>query len=161
MFAYPFEDVQTKAQNYWRDVGTVDAYYEANLELVRVSPELNIYDEQWPIWTYQEQLPPAKFVFDDDDRRGCAIDSMVSGGCIFPPHPFPPPTHHPPPCPPPADSQPHNRRRSAADRDRFYVSEDGVTLVTASMLRAAVPADERRVAILTPFKFHFGGSFAC
>jgi glucose-1-phosphate adenylyltransferase len=83
VFAYPFEDVRTKAQNYWRDVGTVDAYYEANMELVRVSPELNIYDEQWPIWTYQEQLPPAKFVFDDDDRRGAAIDSMVSGGCII------------------------------------------------------------------------------
>ena len=65
MFAYPFEDVRTKAQNYWRDVGTVDAYYDANMELVRVSPELNIYDEQWPIWTYQEQLPPAKFVFDE------------------------------------------------------------------------------------------------
>ena len=83
VYAYPFEDVRTKAQNYWRDVGTVDAYYEANLELVQVSPELNIYDEQWPIWTYQEQLPPAKFVFDDVDRRGCAIDSMVSGGCII------------------------------------------------------------------------------
>jgi len=83
VFAYPFEDVRTKAQNYWRDVGTVDAYYEANMELVRVSPELNIYDEQWPIWTYQEQLPPAKFVFDDEGRRGCATDSMVSGGCII------------------------------------------------------------------------------
>ncbi len=82
VFAYPFEDVRTRAQNYWRDVGTVDAYYEANLELVTVSPDLNIYDEQWPIWTYQEQLPPAKFVFNDDDRRGQAIDSMVSGGCI-------------------------------------------------------------------------------
>ena len=83
VFAYPFEDVRTKAQNYWRDVGTLDAYYEANMELVVVSPELNIYDEQWPIWTYQEQLPPAKFVFDEDDRRGQAIDSMVSGGCII------------------------------------------------------------------------------
>jgi glucose-1-phosphate adenylyltransferase len=83
VYAYPFEDVRTKAQNYWRDVGTVDAYYEANLELVSVSPDLNIYDEQWPIWTYQEQLPPAKFVFNDDDRRGQAIDSMVSGGCII------------------------------------------------------------------------------
>jgi glucose-1-phosphate adenylyltransferase len=83
VFAYPFEDVRTKAQNYWRDVGTVDAYFEANLELVTVSPDLNIYDEQWPIWTYQEQLPPAKFVFNDDDRRGVAIDSMVSGGCII------------------------------------------------------------------------------
>jgi len=79
----PVRDVRTKAQNYWRDVGTVDAYYEANLELVQVSPELNIYDEQWPIWTYQEQLPPAKFVFDDPDGRGAAIDSMVSGGCII------------------------------------------------------------------------------
>jgi glucose-1-phosphate adenylyltransferase len=83
VYAYPFEDVRTKAQNYWRDVGTVDAYYEANMELVRVSPELNIYDEQWPIWTYQEHTPPAKFVFDDDHRRGCALDSMVSGGCII------------------------------------------------------------------------------
>jgi len=83
VYAYPFEDVRTKAQNYWRDVGTVDAYYEANLELVSVSPDLNIYDEQWPIWTYQEQLPPAKFVFNDHDRRGQAIDSMVSGGCII------------------------------------------------------------------------------
>ena len=83
VIAYPFEDVRTKAQNYWRDVGTVDAYYEANLELATVSPDLNIYDEQWPIWTYQEQLPPAKFVFNDDDRRGQAIDSMVSGGCII------------------------------------------------------------------------------
>ncbi|HEX5648439.1 MAG TPA: glucose-1-phosphate adenylyltransferase [Steroidobacteraceae bacterium] len=168
VFAYPFEDVRTKAQNYWRDVGTVDAYYEANLELVRVSPELNIYDEQWPIWTYQEQLPPAKFVFDDPDRRGCAIDSMVSGGCII------------------SGSRVANSllfssvrvhdhssiTRSVvlprvrvgenclihnaiidegsvvpdgmqigvdaeADRDRFYVSEGGVTLVTASMLRAA------------------------
>jgi glucose-1-phosphate adenylyltransferase len=67
---------------YWRDVGTIDAYWEANLDLVKVTPDLNLYDEQWPIWTYQEQLPPAKFVFDDDDRRGAAIDSMVSGGCI-------------------------------------------------------------------------------
>jgi glucose-1-phosphate adenylyltransferase len=83
VFAYPFEDVRTKAQNYWRDVGTVDAYYEANMELVVVSPDLNLYDEQWPIWTYQEQLPPAKFVFDDDNRRGLAVDSMVSGGCII------------------------------------------------------------------------------
>jgi glucose-1-phosphate adenylyltransferase len=83
VYAYPFEDVRTKAQNYWRDVGTVEAYYEANMELVRVSPELNIYDEQWPIWTYQEQLPPAKFVFDEVDRRGAATDSLVSGGCII------------------------------------------------------------------------------
>jgi glucose-1-phosphate adenylyltransferase len=167
VFAYPFEDVRTKAQNYWRDVGTVDAYYDANMELVRVSPELNIYDEQWPIWTYQEQLPPAKFVFDDPDRRGAAIDSMVSGGCII------------------SGSRvtrsllfsnvrvsdystieqsvvlPRVRvgercviRRAiidegalvpdgmqigvdpAADKERFYVTESGVVLVTAAMLRA-------------------------
>jgi glucose-1-phosphate adenylyltransferase len=68
---------------YWRDVGTIDAYWEANLDLVHVTPELNLYDDAWPIWTYQEQLPPAKFVFDDDGRRGAAIDSMVSGGCII------------------------------------------------------------------------------
>ncbi len=67
---------------YWRDVGTIDAFWEANLELTRVSPALNLYDQSWPIWTHQEQLPPAKFVFDLDGRRGCAMDSMVSGGCI-------------------------------------------------------------------------------
>ena len=68
---------------YWRDVGTVDAYWEANLDLARVTPDLNLYDRDWPIWTHQEQLPPAKFVFDADDRRGMAVDSMVSGGCII------------------------------------------------------------------------------
>jgi glucose-1-phosphate adenylyltransferase len=68
---------------YWRDVGTLDAYWEANLELTRVVPDLNLYDLDWPIWTYQEQLPPAKFVFDDDGRRGMAVDSLVSGGCII------------------------------------------------------------------------------
>ena len=68
---------------YWRDVGTVDAYWEANMELTHVTPELNLYDKDWPIWTYQEQLPPAKFVFDDEGRRGMAIDSLVSGGCII------------------------------------------------------------------------------
>lgn len=68
---------------YWRDVGTVDAYWEANIELTKVSPELNMYDNDWPIWTYQAQLPPAKFVFDEDGRRGMAIDSLVSGGNII------------------------------------------------------------------------------
>ena len=82
VMSYPFRDVQTGRQGYWRDVGTVDAFWEANMELVSVSPELNLYDEDWPIWTYQAQLPPAKFVFDDADRRGMAVDSMVSGGCI-------------------------------------------------------------------------------
>ena len=68
---------------YWRDVGTIDAYWEANIALTHVVPELNLYDADWPIWTYQEQLPPAKFVFDDDDRRGTAIDSIVASGCII------------------------------------------------------------------------------
>ncbi len=83
VFAYPFTDVQTRVQHYWRDVGTVDAFYEANMELVHVNPELNIYDEQWPIWTYQRQYPPAKFVLDEDGRRGMAVNSVVSGGCII------------------------------------------------------------------------------
>ena len=82
VFAYPFEDVETKAQRYWRDVGTVDAYYSANMELIHVSPELNLYDEEWPIWTYQQQLPGAKFILDEERRRGLAINSMVAGGCI-------------------------------------------------------------------------------
>ncbi len=68
---------------YWRDVGTIDAYWEANMELIKVTPDLNMYDIDWPIWTYQEQLPPAKFVFDSEERRGMAVDSMVSGGCII------------------------------------------------------------------------------
>jgi glucose-1-phosphate adenylyltransferase len=68
---------------YWRDVGTVDAYWAANMELTKVTPELNLYDEEWPIWTHQEQLPPAKFIFNDDDRRGAAMDSLVSGGNII------------------------------------------------------------------------------
>jgi len=61
----------------------VDAYYEANIELVHVAPELNLYDEEWPIWTYQLHQPPAKFVLDEDGRRGVAVNSMVSGGCII------------------------------------------------------------------------------
>ena len=68
---------------YWRDVGTIDAYWEANMELTKVTPELDLYDEDWPIWTHQEQLPPAKFVFNDADRRGAAMDSVVSGGNII------------------------------------------------------------------------------
>jgi glucose-1-phosphate adenylyltransferase len=83
--SYPFRtSTQQQGQNaYWRDVGTIDSFWEANLELIGVLPELNLYDDQWPIWTYQEQLPPAKFIFDDDDRRGMALDSMVSGGCLI------------------------------------------------------------------------------
>ncbi len=83
VMAYSFRDPRSGEQAYWRDVGTLDAFWEANLELIGVTPPLNLYDEHWPIWTYQEQLPPAKFVFDDDDRRGMAVDSMVSGGCII------------------------------------------------------------------------------
>jgi glucose-1-phosphate adenylyltransferase len=83
VFAYPFRNVRTRAQNYWRDVGTVDAFYEANLELVHVSPELNVYDEEWPIWTYQAQQPPAKFVLDDGERCGMAVNSLVAGGSII------------------------------------------------------------------------------
>ncbi|ROR32815.1 glucose-1-phosphate adenylyltransferase [Inmirania thermothiophila] len=83
VYAYPFRDPATGRPYYWRDVGTVDAFWRANLELLDVTPELNLYDAEWPIWTYQEQLPPAKFVFDDDWRRGMAVDSMVSGGCVI------------------------------------------------------------------------------
>ncbi|HHQ14689.1 MAG TPA: glucose-1-phosphate adenylyltransferase, partial [Chromatiales bacterium] len=82
VFAYAFQNVETQAQAYWRDVGTVDAFYAANMELVHVRPELNLYDEDWPIWTYQEQVPSAKFVLDEEGRRGTAINSMVAGGCI-------------------------------------------------------------------------------
>jgi glucose-1-phosphate adenylyltransferase len=81
--AYAFRDASGNAKGYWRDVGTVDSYWQANMELIEVEPELNLYDRDWPIWTYQEQLPPAKFVFDDPDRRGVALNSMVSGGCII------------------------------------------------------------------------------
>lgn len=82
VMAFPFRDPVQGKVAYWRDVGTVDALWQANLELIGVSPELNMYDSEWPIWTYQEQLPPAKFVFDDENRRGMAVDSMVAGGCI-------------------------------------------------------------------------------
>jgi glucose-1-phosphate adenylyltransferase len=67
---------------YWRDVGTIDAYWDANIDLTATDPLLNLYDTRWPIWTYQSQLPPAKFVHNQDDRRGMAIESVVSGGCI-------------------------------------------------------------------------------
>ncbi|MEO0864691.1 MAG: glucose-1-phosphate adenylyltransferase, partial [Pseudomonadota bacterium] len=68
---------------YWRDVGTVDAYWRANIDLTDFSPELDLWDTQWPVWTYSESVPPAKFIHDEDDRRGSAISSMVSGGCII------------------------------------------------------------------------------
>jgi glucose-1-phosphate adenylyltransferase len=85
-FAHPFEmsAIATPPFSgpYWRDVGTVDAYWAANLDLASTTPALNMYDKDWPIWTYQEQLPPAKFVHDLDGRRGAAINALVSGGCI-------------------------------------------------------------------------------
>jgi len=86
VFAHRFTDSCIGRENqtyYWRDVGTVDAYWEANMELTKVTPEFNLYDADWPIWTYQEQLPPAKFVFNSDERRGMATDSLISGGCII------------------------------------------------------------------------------
>ncbi|MCB1828634.1 MAG: glucose-1-phosphate adenylyltransferase, partial [Gammaproteobacteria bacterium] len=82
VFAFPFRDLQTGKRAYWRDVGTLEAFWEANMELLSVTPELNLYDSDWPILTHQGQLPPAKFVFNDDGRRGMAVDSMVSGGCV-------------------------------------------------------------------------------
>jgi glucose-1-phosphate adenylyltransferase len=83
VMAYAFRDVVTRAQQYWRDVGTVDAFYDANMEMVSADPELNIYDAQWPIWTYQRQQPPAKFVSNSDGSHGKALDSVVSGGCVI------------------------------------------------------------------------------
>jgi glucose-1-phosphate adenylyltransferase len=83
VYAYAFRDPETGEQAYWRDVGTLQAFWEANMELVGVTPQLNLYDQTWPVFTHQEQSPPAKFVFDDDDRRGQAIQSMASGGCLI------------------------------------------------------------------------------
>lgn len=84
--AHPFElscvGAKPGQAPYWRDVGTIDAYWDANIDLTATDPLLNLYDTNWPIWTYQPQLPPAKFVHNQDDRRGVAIESMVSGGCI-------------------------------------------------------------------------------
>jgi glucose-1-phosphate adenylyltransferase len=82
VYAYAFRDPETGKQAYWRDVGTLPAFWEANMELVSKTPQLNMYDNEWPIWTHQVQLPPAKFVWDEDGRRGQATQSMVSGGCI-------------------------------------------------------------------------------
>jgi glucose-1-phosphate adenylyltransferase len=84
--AHPFSlsavGTRHNEEPYWRDVGTIDAYWDANIDLTATDPLLNLYDTRWPIWTYQPQLPPAKFVHNLDDRRGMAIESMVSGGCI-------------------------------------------------------------------------------
>jgi glucose-1-phosphate adenylyltransferase len=82
-YAFEFREPSGDRQAYWRDVGTIDAFWRSNLELVEVQPELNLYDAHWPIWTHQAQLPPAKFVFDREGQQGHALDSMVSGGCIL------------------------------------------------------------------------------
>ena len=86
VYAYKFQDENKKAVNYWRDIGTLDAYWEANMDLVAVDPQFNLYDQHWPIRTYQGQFPPAKFVFAQDfqgGRMGVALDSIVCGGCII------------------------------------------------------------------------------
>jgi glucose-1-phosphate adenylyltransferase len=82
VYTYLFWDENKKEAQYWRDVGTLDAYFEASMDLVEVDPVFNLYDPEWPLRTYQPQLPPAKFVLDEDGRRGMAIDSIVSMGCI-------------------------------------------------------------------------------
>jgi len=83
-YSYRFTDENKKMAKYWRDIGTLDAYYDANMDLVRVNPEFNLYDPEWPLRTYQPQAPPAKFVFADEGRRsGLALDSIISPGCII------------------------------------------------------------------------------
>ena len=82
-FAYRFYDENKKASKYWRDIGTLDAFYDANMDLCGVDPEFNLYDPEWPMRTYQPQAPPAKFVFAEKSRRGEALDSIISPGCII------------------------------------------------------------------------------
>lgn len=82
VLAYPFVNERGEP-DYWRDVGTLESYWQASMDLCSITPELNLYNRDWPIWTYQAQQPPAKFAFDDDSRRGKAIDSLVSAGCII------------------------------------------------------------------------------
>ena len=82
VYSYPFYDENKKAAKYWRDIGTLDAYYEANMDLCQVNPEFNLYDPEWPLRTYQPQAPPAKFVFAEEGRKGEALDSLISPGCI-------------------------------------------------------------------------------
>jgi glucose-1-phosphate adenylyltransferase len=146
--AHPFDlsVVGAKAGQppYWRDVGTIDAYWDANIDLTATDPLLNLYDTSWPIWTYQPQLPPAKFVHNSDDRRGQAIESLVSGGCIVSGSVwrsvlFSQVRVH-------SHSavnwsvvlpgvQVGRRARVTRDTARFYRSENGITLVTRDMLR--------------------------
>jgi glucose-1-phosphate adenylyltransferase len=84
VYSYRFYDENKKAAKYWRDIGTLDAYYDANMDLCHVNPEFNLYDPEWPLRTNQVQAPPAKFVFADEGRRcGQALDSIISAGCII------------------------------------------------------------------------------
>jgi glucose-1-phosphate adenylyltransferase len=84
VYAYRFTDENKKSSQYWRDIGTLDAYYEANMDLCHVNPDFNLYDPEWPLRTYQVQAPPAKFVFADEGRRcGQALDSIIAAGCII------------------------------------------------------------------------------
>ena len=84
VFAYNFLDENKKETSYWRDVGTIEAYYEANMDLVSVSPVFNLYDTSWPLRTWQHQYPPVKTVFADPDRMGVALDSIVAAVRLFP-----------------------------------------------------------------------------
>ena len=83
LYSYFFEDENKKEKPYWRDIGTIDSYWQANMDLVEVDPVFNLYDQEWPIRTYQEPFPPGKTVFNDDDRRGCVYDSLISNGCVI------------------------------------------------------------------------------
>jgi glucose-1-phosphate adenylyltransferase len=83
VFAYPFLDENRKQDAYWRDVGTIDSYFQANIELTSVEPQLNLYDDHWPVRTYQPNLPPSKYVFKSNDRCGAAYDSLVCAGAII------------------------------------------------------------------------------
>jgi len=83
LYAFNFIDENKKEAQYWRDVGTLDAYYDANMDLVSVSPVFNLYDRDWPMRTHQRQYPPAKFVFNETGRTGTALDSIISAGCII------------------------------------------------------------------------------
>lgn len=83
VIAYPFRAPNPEEKAYWRDVGTLDSFWEANMEMIATIPALNLYDQKWPIWTYQAQLPSAKFVHNEDDKIGMALESVVSAGCII------------------------------------------------------------------------------
>ena len=83
IFAFDFKQGDQGGTGYWRDVGTIDAYFEANMDLISVSPQLNLYDPQWPIFTYQSPYPPAKTVLEQEGRMGTAINSIISNGCII------------------------------------------------------------------------------